>query len=182
MDESMLSDLNGALAVLSGAANVQGKGGEVFVISAAAPVILANGEEGLKRIDDNIKVLRRVTASRVNAKGLRIYLATEALVRLDGEITAEEAWDYSAQVTKVGDIALFRKRVQDGTDALDKAQLSLITTNAEKADKSEANRAQPEALGKRLTKEWELASQYGMTEADFRKMVESVLEGSLVTV
>jgi hypothetical protein len=182
MDESMLEDLKAAIATLSGAANVQGKGGEAFVIASVAPAFRAAGDKGAMHLEQVAADQRLVGDTRLNAKGLRLIWATEAFVVLGDIITAEEAWDYSAQISSVKDVALFRANVRLGVEALDKAQGTLDVIKADRAVKAEANKAQPERLEKRLKAEWELASQYGMSEDDFIQMVKSVLEGSLVTV
>jgi len=182
MDESMLSDLERAIARLTGAVNVQGKGGEAFVIADVAPTFRAAGDEGAKHLDQVAALQRRVGDKRLSARGLRLIWATEAFVALGDIIDAQQAWDYSAQITGVKDVALFRANVRLGVEALDKAQGTLDVIKADRAVKAEANKAQPERLEKRLKAEWELASQYGMSEDDFIQMVKSVLEGSLVTV
>lgn len=182
MDESMLEDLKAAIATLSGAANVQGKGGEAFVIAGVAPAFRAAGDEGAKHLEQVAADQRLVGDTRLNAKGLRLIWATEAFVVLGDIITAEEAWDYSAQISSVKDVALFRARVKLGVEELDTAQGKVAIAKGERAIKTEANKAQSDRLEKRLKAEWALVSKYGMTDDAFRKIVESVLEGSLVTV
>jgi hypothetical protein len=180
MDKSMLQVLVDAQRALLGALNVQGEGGPVAIITAAAPSFRYQ-EEGLLTIDQMSALIRRV-GNRINPTALRLLFASWALSQLGDIITPEDAWEYGAQVKKPNDIAVFRKRVSEGVDALDAAQSALGLAKAERAVKAEANRAESDALQTRLAKEWALVSAYGMTAAEFTEIVTSVVEGSLVTV
>jgi len=180
MDDSMLQDLVAVQRELLGAVNVQGKGGEAFIIERGAPSFKVQGK-GLLTFDDIAALQRKVGDTRLSARGLRLIWATEAFVALGDTITAQEAYEYSAQVSKVSDVALFRARVKLGVEALDEAQSALGIAKVERALKAEANKAQAENVAKRLKTEWELASQYGMTATDFTAMVEKAVSGSLVT-
>ncbi len=180
MDKSMLQALINAQTALLGALNVQGKGGPVAIITAAAPSFKVTGE-GLMTVDQISTLIRR-SSGRTNPTALRILFASWALSQLDDIITPEDAYEYGAQVRKPNDIAVFRKRVSEGVEALDIAQAALGLDKAERAVKAEANRAESDKLTERLAKEWALVSAYGMTAAEFTEIVTSVVEGSLVTV